>query len=322
MRHYCTLFDRHYIDRGLALHRSLARHCGDFRLHVLCLDAPTREALALLDLARTELVDIAALEAWDPELARARTDRTPVEYYFTCKPALLGYILREAGVSRVDYLDSDIAFFSDPAPLEEEITSSSVALSPHRFDAANADRERYGRFNAGWVSVGASDEGRRFVAWWRALCLEWCRMDVEPTRFGDQKYLDRVPGLFPTALAVSHRGVNLGPWNVGGARIEPTAQGVTVDGRPLVLFHFHGTRRMLFNLHESGLYDYGVALTPAIRDAIYRPYVSELAACARALEALPPALRSNLLPEQVDLSRRLVRTLRAVARHTAVAPAA
>lgn len=321
MRRYYTLFDRNYIDRGLALHRSLERHCGDFRLHVLCLDAPTRKALAALRLAHTELLDIAALEAWDPDLARARHDRGKVEYYFTCKPVLLAYALRDGAAGRVDYLDSDIAFFSDPAPLERAIAASSVALSPHRFDAANAHLERYGRFNAGWVSVSGGDEGRRFVAWWRALCLEWCRMDVEPTRFGDQKYLDRVPGAFPAALAVSHPGVNLGPWNVGRSRIELTPQGVRVDEQLLVFFHFHGTRRMLFNLHESGLYNYGIALTPAIRDGIFRPYLTELAACAKQLDTLPAELRRELTPERVDLGRRMVRTLRAVVRRTAVAAA-
>jgi len=287
MRHYCTLFDCNYIDRGLALYRTLERHCGEFRLHVLCLDAPTREALAALGLARAELIDIATLEAEDPDLARARRDRGVVEYYFTCKPVLLAHVLRDATVGRVEYLDSDMAFFSDPAPLERALAGSSVALSPHRFDAANAHLERCGRFNAGWVSVSGGDEGRRFVAWWRALCLEWCRLDVEPTRFGDQKYLDRVPGAFPAALAVSHPGVNLGPWNVGGSRIELTPQGVRVDGQALVFFHFHGTRRMLFNLHESGLYNYGVALTPAMRDGIYRPYLAELATCAKQLDTLP-----------------------------------
>jgi hypothetical protein len=94
-----------------------------------------------------------------------------------------------------------------------------------------------------------------------------------------------------------------------------------VDGKPLVFFHFHGTRRMLFNLHESGLHYYGVELTRIIRDGIYRPYVSELAACTRRLSALPSAIRKQLAPERADLSRRLVQTLRAVARQTVVASA-
>lgn len=319
MRHYCTLFDRNYIDRGLALHRSLLRHCGDLRLHVLCLDTPTRDALAALSLPRTELVDIDALEAWDPALARARRGRGAVEYYLTCKPVLLAYVLRDAAVRRVDYLDADIAFFSDPAPLEQALAGHPLALSPHRFDAANAARIRYGRFNAGWVNVANDEEGRRFVTWWRKLCLEWCSMNVEDTRFGDQKYLDRVPDVFPGTLVVYHPGANLGPWNVGGVRVERTAQGIVVDGQPLVFFHFHGTRRMLFNLHESGLYDYGVALTPAIRDGIYRPYVTELTACVKQLDALSDGLRRDLLPERLDLGRRVVRTLRAVVRHTTVA---
>ena len=45
-------------------------------------------------------------------------------------------------------LDADLFFFSDPAPLFEEMGASSVAIIPHRFPAANAPRfERYGIFN-------------------------------------------------------------------------------------------------------------------------------------------------------------------------------
>jgi hypothetical protein len=202
--------------------------------------------------------------------------------------------------------------------METAYQGSSVALSPHRFDSRNTERRRYGLFNAGWVSVDAGQEGRRFVSWWRDLCVEWCRMDVEETRFGDQKYLDRVPSTFPAAKTFTHPGVNLGPWNIGGVRVERHGDAITVDGEPLVFFHFHGMRRMLFKLHESGLHDYGVALTPVIRDGIYRPYVSELDACVRQLAQLPSTVRARLAPEPVQLSRRLVRTLRALARHTVV----
>src|SRR5712691_5262245 len=143
MRHFCTLFDRNYIARGLALHRSLIRHCGDFMLHVLCLDAPTLHVLRALALPQTELITIESLEQADNDLRGARNDRTPLEFYFTCKPVLLGYLLdNKASVSRLEYLDSDLYFFSNPSAAEDEYAESAVALSPHRFNTLNAGRAR------------------------------------------------------------------------------------------------------------------------------------------------------------------------------------
>lgn len=328
MRHYCTLFDRNYAARGLALHRSLLRHCGEFTLHILCLDAPTRDALAALSLPRVELLDLDALESADSALRDARADRSSLEFYFTCKPALLGLLLhRDAGIERIEYLDADLGFFSDPAPLESECAGSSVALSPHAFSARLAAQRRYGEFNAGWLSVAADPEGLEFIAWWRERCLEWCRLEVEDTRFGDQKYLDRIPALFPRAHRVSHRGANLAPWNLDGRRIELTEAGPTVDGQPLVFFHFHGIRRMLLGFYESGLHEYGEALAPATRKGIYRPYVRDLAACNRRIGELPHVLRAPLQagrpsPAGESLARRLINTARAVARQSAVFGAA
>src|SRR5574341_885502 len=121
MRHYCTLFDRNYLSRGLALHSSLMRHVDGFRLFILCLDSPTHGALSALALPHVELIRADSLEDWDPELRTARSNRSAPEFYFTCKPVLLRYVLAnfDAGV-RVTYLDSDLYFFSNPGPVEHE----------------------------------------------------------------------------------------------------------------------------------------------------------------------------------------------------------
>jgi hypothetical protein len=328
MRHFCTLFDRNYIARGLALHRSLVRHCGDFMLHVLCLDAPTLHVLRAVALPQTELITIEALEHGDQDLRGARNDRTQLEFYFTCKPVLLGYVLdHDASVSRLEYLDADLYFFSDLSDAEKEYAESAVALSPHRFNTLNAGRARYGGFNAGWISVSADLEGRRFIGWWRDRCVEWCRLAVEDTRFGDQKYLDQVPALFRRTTIVSHPGINLAPWNIGGCRVDLSDEGVEIEGHPVVSFHFHGTKRMLFNLYESGLHDYGVKLTSAIRRGIYQPYATQLAVCNRQLLDLPAAVRAHLdaasvAPSVLDLARQFTSTVRGIARHTTVFAAA
>lgn len=324
MRYFCTLFDRNYTIRGLALYESLARHCEDFTLYVLCLDRPTFDVLAALGLKSIELVSIEDLESRDGELRQARHDRSLVEFYFTCKPVLLNYLFdQNPQARRISYLDSDLYFYSDPGVMEEELAGCSVALSPHRFSARHTALKTRGEFNAGWLSVGAEDEGRRFVQWWRVRCLEWCRLVVEETRFGDQKYLDQVPLLFPNTRIVSNPGANLAPWNIGDVPVEVSGKGVEIAGRPLIFFHFHGARRMLFNLYDSGLYDYGVKLTPAIRNGIYRPYLAELAACERQIQALPSPVRSSLVGDRSlakvgTLPRQLALAARALVRKTAV----
>ena len=38
MEHFVTLFDAAFLPQGLALHRSLRRHAGDFTLWRVCVD--------------------------------------------------------------------------------------------------------------------------------------------------------------------------------------------------------------------------------------------------------------------------------------------
>jgi len=319
MRRYCTLFDRNYLARGLALHRSLMRHGGDFTLHVLCLDESVRKALCVLDLPRLEPIPMQALEDWDSELHAARSSRGLVEFYFTCKPSLLAFLLkRGTGFERLAYLDSDLFFFSDAALVEQECADSPLALTPHRFSARNSHLRRFGLFNAGWVRVGNNAEAWRFVSWWRDRCMEWCRIAVEDTRYGDQKYLDQVPGLFPGTKIVLHPGVNAGPWNLDPRRVELSAGAVLIERSPLVFFHFHLLRRILLGLYDSGLYEYGVEITPAIRRGIYQPYLAELADCERQLRRLPDI--GQHYPRDSAL-RRLAQTARALAHQSTVSAA-
>lgn len=297
MRHFCTLFDRNYLSRGLALHGSLERHGGSFRLFILCLDAPTLEALAALQLPHVELISSRTLEDWDPDLRAARSNRSAPEYYFTCKPVLLRYVLTNFdGVDRITYLDSDLYFFSDPGAAEREFAGSDIALTPHRFPARLAHMTRFGEFNAGWIGVSAAAEGRRFLEWWRALCIEWCRVTPEETRFGDQKYLDRVPGLFRNVVSIAHPGVNAAPWNIGGLQVDASGACVRIEGNPLVAYHFHGMKRVVLRLYDSGLYTYGTRLTGAVRRGIYGPYMQELSRHEIRLAGLAERLRASLTP--------------------------
>lgn len=317
MNCYCTLFDRNYLSRGLCLHRSLLRQGGRFTFHVLCLDEPAFRSLAGADLPGVEPIALDTLLRWDPALAAARRGRALLEFFFACKASLLLYLLeRGTGSDRVSYLDADLYFFGDPSLVERECRASSIVLAPHRFTQQNLHLIRFGRFNAGWLNVDTGPEALRFLAWWRERCLESSTLLVEKARYGDQKYLDQVPGLFPAARILQHPGMNAGPWNLDARRVTLGAEGILVEGQPLVFFHFHRLRQALFGLYDTALHEYGVELTPAIRRGIYAPYVAELA----RWEQVHPSSPGGAWPG-VGLLRGLARTARAVVRRTVVSAA-
>lgn len=291
MHHFCTYFDRRYLTRGLALHESLRRHCPAFTLWVLCLDEPCHEVLSGLRLPDVRLIRLAELEAADPELAATKTNRSLVEYYFTCTPVLPQYVFdRDPAIERLSYLDADLFFFGDPAPLFVEMGDASVGIIGHRFAPGLAVLQKFGTYNVGWLTFRRDDEALRCLRWWRERCIEWCYDRCEDGRFADQKYLDTWPTRFKSVVVLRHPGANVAPWNVGGVRLATRRRRITVDGERLLFFHFHGLRQLGRWIYSTGLERFGVTVSRTLRGGIYRPYIRALRrATAEIVRARPDA---------------------------------
>src|SRR5262249_18723498 len=131
MRFFCTLFDSAYLSRGLAMYESLLAHCTDFTLWILPFDQHSREYLAAARLPNVRLVDLDEFE--DDELRTAKTNRSRIEYYWTCTPSLIRYCLRRFDLELCTYLDADIYFFADPGALLDQMNGYSVMITPHRY---------------------------------------------------------------------------------------------------------------------------------------------------------------------------------------------
>jgi hypothetical protein len=272
VRFYCTYFDVQYLSRGLALYGSLRAQAEDFRLFVLCLDDLTYDAMAARsDVVRIRMCDF---ERQLPELAAAREDRSLLEYYYTCTPALIGHVFTQhPEVALLTYLDADLYFFSSPEPLFAEIGEKSVGIIEHRFPEELRALEEYGRFNVGWVTFAREEGALRCLERWRGQCLEWCYDRVEPGRFGDQKYLDEWPRRFDRVVVLQHKGANVAPWNVSRFKIENISGRVFVDEVPLIFYHFHGLRCVRPGPFASGLSPYAAEMTPELRRHVYHPYL-------------------------------------------------
>lgn len=272
MRHYCTHFDSNYLSRGLALHASLRRHAAPFRLWVLPLDAACQESLGRLALPEVVTLPIPALESAFPALRDARGNRTLVEYYFTCFPFLPLHLLRaHPGIDRLSYLDADLFFYASPEVLYGP-ADPPIGIVPHRFPPHLPHLERYGLYNSGWLDFRRAPQTFACLERWADQCLAWCHERPENGQYGDQRYLEEWPSLYPVRI-LDHPGANLGRWNLGRYAIQDSPEGVRVDGSPLIFFHFSGLRELAPGLYDPALEAFGARLTPVLRRSVYLPYL-------------------------------------------------
>jgi len=285
VNHYCTYFDSNYLAQGLALWRSLARHDAAAVLWVLALDDATAAVWRGLDDPRCRVIPLADLLAADPELAAVQAARPRNEFIFTLTPCLVRHLWRtQPDADVLTYLDADLYFFSDSAPIRRELGDSSVLVVAHRYPAWHDDTARYGRFNVGVLAFRDDENGRACIDWWRERCLDSCALAADGVHYGDQKYLDAWPRRFARVVELRHPGVNVAPWNWARSRFVLLDQGVWVDGAPLIVFHFAQFRRISRNWFDSGQLEYGI-MPLRLRSRLYGEY-------ARALEVAEAEIRT------------------------------
>lgn len=306
MHHFCTYFDQKYLARALVLHRSLVEHTGtDFVLWALCLDETAYELVDGLSLATFRPVRLADLEAAAPEVAATKSTRSRVEYYFTLTPALPHHLLAtHPEIDVISYLDADLRFYADPTLVLDHMALGSVIIIPHGFPQRLKRLEIHGRYNVGMVSFRRDGDGLACLERWRARCIEWCYDRVEDGRFADQAYLDDWPAVHPGVVVVDVPGIGLGPWNFMRHRIKVSGNRATVDGRPLVFYHFHAFKGITTRIFDDGLLNYG-RMPRRVRSFLYAGYIRDLDVALRTVASQrlataesgrtsPPNLRSVL----------------------------
>lgn len=301
--HFCTLFDHNYLLKGLVMLESLLRHSDDVGIDVLCMSDTTHDLLADMQLPRVNLIRLGELE--DKDLLRVKVDRTIAEYCWTLSPALCAYVLQNRpGIDMVTYLDADLMFFSDVAPLFEESANASIVVIEHRFAPRHAYMEAWGRFNVEWVGFRRTPAGLHCLNNWRDQCIEWCFASPEPGRLGDQKYLDAWPAEYPDDIHIlQHVGGGVAPWNFQNHSFDERAGQILVDGRPLIFYHFNQ-----FQLLTRGRFDrmssrYSDGVT--IPSAIYSRYEKTLLAALKRVRQFRPDFSAGIRPAGIVRLRRV-----------------
>lgn len=238
VEHFCTLFDSNFLPIGLNLYSSLLENAQPFHLWILCIDQLVEEQLGTLSLTHVTLIPVSSIET--RELLEVKAQRSRGEYCWTLTPFLFHAVFeRSSNVRRVTYLDADLFFFRDPKILLDEFEESGrdVLITEHAYAPKYDQTHVAGKFCVQFLTFKRNKSAESVLKWWQSKCLDWCFARYEDGKFGDQKYLDSWPDLFPSAIWVLKQKENtMAPWNVGYfyKYLEPSHKPV--------FFHFHGLR--------------------------------------------------------------------------------
>lgn len=294
---FCTLFDKNYLTRGLALYRSLVNHCSTFRLWILCMDEITCDVLSRLNLDSVVLIKLSDFE--DEKLVKVKPTRTAGEYCWTCTPSLPLYIFNNfPEVEMISYLDADLYFYSSPEPIFEEFGQNSIMIIPHRFSSLREEKEKKaGVYNVSMVTFRKDENGIACLKWWRERCLEWCYNRYEDSKIGDQKYLDEFPKLFDNVHVLKHIGANVMDTNIKQYRLSKKSDTFYVGDVPVIFYHFAGVKIYqpwpLFNFVQLWVY----FIEPGLRPLIYEWYLKRVYAETRKIREFIPFFTAGFAPE-------------------------
>jgi len=273
MYNFCTLFDTHYLSRGLALYYSLEKYCDNFHLYIFAFNNKCFEVLTKFNLKHATIISLKEFE--DEELLKVKPTRSIAEYCWTSTSSTILYVLKNYNVESCTYLDADMFFYSSPEPIFSELGEKSILLTEHRYSRQYNKAVKAGKYCVQFVTFKNNKEGLTALNWWRERCLEWCYNRHEDGKFGDQLYLDDWTERFEGVHVMRHLGGGLAAWNVQQYAFKKTNNKITgteiSSGNKFdaVFYHFHYLRFIQDGTIELGRR----VLTNEVKDIFYKPYI-------------------------------------------------
>jgi hypothetical protein len=282
---FCTLFDSHYLDKGLVMYDSLSDVSDDFKLYVIAFDDKCYEVL--IQLNKLNLIPIRMSDFESKELLSVKNDRTRGEYCWTCSSHAIAYVLDNYEDS-CTYIDADMYFYEKPDQLYEEMIKSDcqVQIIEQRFDNRVLSRQmmkRSGKYCVEFNTFTNDVNSRKILRWWQDRVLECCTVSADGKIFGDQKYLDDWTERFKGVHVVENLGAGVAPWNITNYELiskeddkTELLYSLTGDRVSLIFYHFHNMTFMDANRVNIEVFNRASSTSKELVWYIYYPYIKKI----------------------------------------------
>lgn len=179
----------------------------------------------------------------------AMTERYNVfELSCAMKSFFAAHLLEQYHPEHLIYFDTDIMIFHSLQLVEEELKSASFLMTPHTSQLFPADGQlpgdrdllRTGIYNSGFYAMKDDEHTRAILRWLNSKMVTQCHDDPADGLFVDQKWFNLVPPYFNGVKLVTHPGCNAAYWNLHERELQGEGTHFTVNGQPLIFFHFSG----------------------------------------------------------------------------------
>jgi glycosyltransferase involved in cell wall biosynthesis len=249
-----TIASRNYTHATRTLMEGVARHAPDaHRVLALC------DKRGDFDFSRDDFEVLELSQIPLPDKPRFLFQYSLLELNTAIKPFVIE-LLFARGFENVIYFDPDIAIHGSLDEMLRWIENANILLTPHitaPIDDGKIPAERNllscGTCNLGFAAFHQSDQTQKFIGWWKSKLTRDCVVDFRRGLFVDQKWMEFAPSFCDRVQIVRHPGWNVAYWNLPTRAVMECDGGFTVNGEPLVFFHFSGfdADRGVFGKHQT-----------------------------------------------------------------------
>ena len=277
------------------MYNSLVSTGIDFHLYIFSFDSKSEEILQKMNLDYITVISLNEFE--NKRLLKVKPTRSRAEYCWTCTPATVLHVFDHYNVSNCTYIDADLYFYSSPQVLFDEMGSSSVLITEHRYTTKYDRTEIAGKYCVQFMTFKKDDRGLKVLNWWMDACLEWCYDRYEDGKFGDQKYLDTWTKQFEGVHELKHLGGGMAPWNIQQYEFLNKQNSklifkeiISNEQFNAVFYHYHYVR-----FYKNDLVDFGwFTLTKKSIYSLYVDYLQKLDASLKQIQSIDSDFTENL----------------------------